>query len=850
MKIYHFLLLLLLLANYAHAQKNIENPNYGLSTVQNLKIEKVEINDTATVLSFYYGVNKGNSMSIPKESFIQPVGSEEKLFVRNVIGFPFNKMTPLPESGEVRYQLVFPPISQSVETIDFGEGNPGGSWFIYDIQLSSKDSGSELERKIGGNWFNAATGEWAISFFDETAVLDNQLWQYKIENSTKKKCTIALNNKSGKRTLALTVGKDGILTMAENGKKPVRCSSSPVSIKHDPNEVGYQLPIFRNDTAVYSGCIKGFNNRMPQKTGMVHVNNLLTGNQDQYLVNFDDNGFFSLKIPMYYPHHVWVRFPFFNGSVFLEQGRSLFQLIEVGKQSLFMGESAAINSDLLVLDKIKYFDYNDFQKKVLDMDLKAYKSYCLDLMKKELNELDEAYNKGEVSKKAWQVKRFSSQYRFVNKAMEYQWTYEGAYREKNNIPRTQRNLDITIEKEDSSYYDFLTPEIVNNPVAVISTEYGTFFNRFKYLRILRGNIRGYTHWDMFFELEEQGGIFTENERAIIREMKVIESLKDQSSYNDFQKKYRNQTNILFKKHNELLTACNKETGGEWNFVAIIECMKSKGVSFTSEEIESLEAMAEFYKSEYMVKGDEFRKKYKEELKALYDESRFSLSKFAQNKMAEARNKKIKELFGVDKGFVTDVMFSEDYCRDIVENMTPVSNTQMEKIKKQIETSFIADYIVQKNEVTIAKIEANKTKGGYVLNEVPKAEGDNLFKSIMEKYKGKVVLVDFWATWCGPCRSGIQQIKPLKEELADKNVVFVYITNPSSPESTYKNMIPEIKGEHYRVSPDEWNVLSAQFNISGIPHYALVGSDGEIINPHLPLGMSNEALKALLFKHIK
>ena len=50
---------------------------------------------------------------------------------------------------------------------------------------------------------------------------------------------------------------------------------------------------------------------------------------------------------------------------------------------------------------------------------------------------------------------------------------------------------------------------------------------------------------------------------------------------------------------------------------------------------------------------------------------------------------------------------------------------------------------------------------------------------------------------------------------------VYITNPTSPQSTWANMISDIKGEHYRVGNDEWNFLAAKFNISGIPHYVLV-----------------------------
>ena len=118
---------------------------------------------------------------------------------------------------------------------------------------------------------------------------------------------------------------------------------------------------------------------------------------------------------------------------------------------------------------------------------------------------------------------------------------------------------------------------------------------------------------------------------------------------------------------------------------------------------------------------------------------------------------------------------------------------------------------------------------------------------MANYGGKVIYVDFWATWCGPCRAGIKEIGPLKDELKGENIIFVYITNETSPEETYKNMIPSIKGEHYRLKQDEFNYLAAKFQITGIPHYVLVDKEGKVVNSSLGFN-TNEALKEIFKKY--
>ena len=47
-----------------------------------------------------------------------------------------------------------------------------------------------------------------------------------------------------------------------------------------------------------------------------------------------------------------------------------------------------------------------------------------------------------------------------------------------------------------------------------------------------------------------------------------------------------------------------------------------------------------------------------------------------------------------------------------------------------------------------------------------------------------VLVDMFATWCGPCKMAMKMMKPMKEELIDKDIVYVFIAGENSPETTW------------------------------------------------------------------
>ena len=825
---------------YSHAQKIIKNPAVGFSSTSNVSIKKLEISDTATVIDFRTEATPGTWISIPKESYIQPVG-REKLFLSSAEGIPVNKQYIMPDSGAVHYQLVFPPIADTVKTIDYGEANPGGSWFLYDIALSSEAGDNLLPDNYFGAWTDATSGELKYYISGKNVVTDMCLWNIQAFDGSAKKGELTISDGKEQKVLFLKQEKDGNVLIGDSKKSLHPCTKNETaSVKADISE--YTLPVFNLDSVTYSGCVLNYKPRYGQKTGNIYVNNILTGSQETYLVEIQDDGSFSTTFPFYYPHGVFVRMPNYYSSVHLEPGAHLFHIIIPNKEGgVFMGDCAAVNTDLAKVTKLPRMDYREMQKKILDMDLEAYEAYCFGFAEKGLQELDRLKNAGEINAQAYQIKKFDIEYNAMSNAMEYDWNYESAYREKNKIPRSQRDLGIEIEKPEAAYYDFITPEIIENSLAVISNNFDTFYNRLKFLSLLRTNV-SIGHNDILIQMDDRE--FTPDEQDLIHQYKRIDSLGVSSGIKELDASMTDALINFHRKYESDLKAFFEENDHEMDYEKFELYLNEKGVTLTDAEKEFIAKQKEMQESDYSKMRVAFYKDHSEAWQKLTKAKAERINQLVDLQFEEMRNENMEKYFGVGRGFATDVFLSEDVCRKVVEELTPLSDSNLKEAKQRITTPFIADYIQLMNDNTIEKINNTKHGENSIVNDVPKTKAEEIFDAILKKYRGNVVLVDFWATWCGPCRSAIQRISPLKEELKDEDVVFVYITNPSSPEGTYNNMIKTIDGEHYRVSQDEWNYLCGQFNITGIPHYTLVGKQGQVVNPHLSHGLSNEGLKQI------
>lgn len=145
----------------------------------------------------------------------------------------------------------------------------------------------------------------------------------------------------------------------------------------------------------------------------------------------------------------------------------------------------------------------------------------------------------------------------------------------------------------------------------------------------------------------------------------------------------------------------------------------------------------------------------------------------------------------------------------------------------ITDSYLKQLIADKREKDRKLNEEMAASNHIFFHRYDEVKPEDILPTILKKYEGRAVFVDIWATWCGPCRAGHKQMKPLKEELKDKNVVFIYITSPSSPSDTWKEMIDGIPGDHYYLTKEQYNYILDKYESDGIPTYLLFDTKGNL-----------------------
>ncbi|HQF06268.1 MAG TPA: TlpA disulfide reductase family protein, partial [Bacteroidales bacterium] len=104
-------------------------------------------------------------------------------------------------------------------------------------------------------------------------------------------------------------------------------------------------------------------------------------------------------------------------------------------------------------------------------------------------------------------------------------------------------------------------------------------------------------------------------------------------------------------------------------------------------------------------------------------------------------------------------------------------------------------------------------------------------------KGKYVLVDFWASWCGPCKAELPNIREIYDKYNGEDFTVLGVAVWEKPEDTKKGI--EELGIIWPCIINAQSIPTDIYGINGIPHIILFGPDGTIV----ARGLRGEAMKA-------
>lgn len=606
--------------------------------------------------------------------------------------------------------------------------------------------------------------------------------------------------------------------------------------QHPVDEAPLETPVLKAGKATIEGIVVGLPaGQDPTNKLKVQCfyDNPVTGIQETYQLSPDQQGHFSFVIPMVSAGQVLFRAFNYNNYIFLTPGKTttiyldLSAFINGSKWILFDGANAAINNQIDELSKIRLLDYENhssYLSTIAGMSLDDYKQYIDKQFETAMAAL-EALNPTPNAKR---LKQLELQHERLHKLFFATSDLINAA-EAQSDKSGQANKQAANTKPEKAYYSFLASSPINDPFSLYTSMYGNNVNSCKYLmprrsRINMGNPKPayLTHIKATQPLTAQ-----EVEYA---DYLITEHFDNWSSkrLKTFRKGLTNYATSL-KKTGKLTIAADsvinlfanqlkdKSKNAESLFTALLECINSPAIRDLKLPRETLTSFSPLLEpsnpdSAFQAGVTAFVRKYQPILGALQ-----------AKEAAQEPQDYLASILGTNQGLVFDLMTTQAVSGNL-ETKTPLSDATLDLLN-DLENPFYKSYLTDLNNALKVELEAKRSQGGYYIRTVPEVPVDSLFAALIKPYAGKIILVDFWNTWCAPCRSAMKKLDPAKPEMAAQGVVFLYLADESSPIDTWHNMIPDIHGEHYRLTSAEMQHLRQQFGIKGIPFYLVIDKQG-------------------------
>ena len=174
----------------------------------------------------------------------------------------------------------------------------------------------------------------------------------------------------------------------------------------------------------------------------------------------------------------------------------------------------------------------------------------------------------------------------------------------------------------------------------------------------------------------------------------------------------------------------------------------------------------------------------------------------------------------------------DYINDMRQ---PLAAMTIDWLNENIKLDFARRQVLalnEKYEALSRKDFSNSTNLLSTDNLEGITEGEQILRKIIEPWKGKIILIDVWGTWCSPCKEALKHSQELYERMKPYDMFFLYMANNSN-ETSWKNVIKEynVNGEnvgHVNLPQEQQAAVERFLNVNQYPSYFLIDREGHLL----------------------
>ena len=780
------LLVLVAMTGVAKNERVWNNVVIGYTNVAWSEVTKVGMYADRTEVGLRINHRNGSWISIAKSTCLEADGKQYPIKDATMIGLD-NRYTLTTDAFD--FTLVFEPVPKDTKVLNVME--PGG-WMYLNIR-----STDDLPEGITDTyWRNEATGDWLIGFTPQHVIYNNNVYDIASRSEVKDAYTLTLNDGTTIKVGKMKKGKRNI-TIAPNDQTTITCSLITTATLPDyPTKDTREGFADNGYSATDSVTLIGWLKDMPEQAWKqsrefeVSIVNLLTADPQHFAATMDSLGRFTLRIPLINSSQAYLDLGRTSADAVFEPGKTYFFLNDFKTgQKLFMGDDVRMQNELLAYpDKWNYARVEENQDA---MQFKAQMDSICNAMRAELE------------------KHIALRPNLSQRYIDY---VKGCYLTGQGESMMQARYDLK-KKLPKEYMDFVTNELwqkVPKPYT-LQRPFSTF-------------MRDYIDQMAQADYAVPAGRYT---------IYVSDGL-----FSSVLRKNRDEGKIAIT--DDELTLLDRYAASYKAFLTAQFQARVDAGATNTDDIFNIDSVAaqQFNQQDFVQQRNALLER-EDIAKVLQEEAPF-FEIYKIMKVFDTQRVQSLEASPTtsDDPTLKEIALARHFYNQIDQTRKPLAPAMKDFFEQQVKLPAALAVVNTINDKYLA-LERQDFANAASLRPSTDVEGisdgEKIFRKIIEPYKGRIVYLDIWGTWCSPCKRNLKESWKVKEALKDYDIVYLYLANRSSDES-WRNVIKEynLTGEncvHYNLPEDQQSAVERYVGISGYPTYKLIDKQGNIHDLH-------------------